>query len=149
LPGSCGDGWLSDTLGGLTTLLIGSLAQAAAVTGFIVTQDEAGLFAVAAAFGFGFSGLIRAYILTARQLFPARGELAHPHVAAHRHVGHCGGKLARGRDLRPLRLLRAGVRHRPRIQHRQLRHHRRPRGPVARDARAPGRGALRSSSKLP
>ena len=62
-------GWLSDSLGGLTTLLIGSLAQAAAVTGFIVTQDEAGLFA--AAFGFGFSGLIPAYILTARQLFPA------------------------------------------------------------------------------
>ena len=53
------------------TLLIGSLAQAIAVAGFIITQDEAGLFAVAAAFGFGFSGLIPAYILTARQLFPA------------------------------------------------------------------------------
>jgi MFS family permease len=64
-------GWLSDRLGGLMTLLIGSLAQAVAVTGFIVTQDDAGLFAVAAAFGFGFSGLIPAYILTARQLFPA------------------------------------------------------------------------------
>jgi MFS family permease len=65
-------GWLSDGLGGLMTLLIGSLAQAVAITGFVVTQDEAGLFAVAAAFGFGLSGLIPAYILTARQLFPAR-----------------------------------------------------------------------------
>ncbi len=65
-------GWLSDRFGGLMTLLIGSLAQATAVVGFIVTQDEAGLFAVAAAFGLGFSGLIPAYILTARQLFPAR-----------------------------------------------------------------------------
>jgi MFS family permease len=64
-------GWLSDSLGGLMTLLIGSLAQAVAVTGFIITQDEAGLFAVAAAFGFGLSGLIPAYVLTARQLFPA------------------------------------------------------------------------------
>lgn len=64
-------GWLSDRIGGLMTLLVGSLAQATAVVGFIVTQDEAGLFAVAAAFGLGFSGLIPAYILTARQLFPA------------------------------------------------------------------------------
>ena len=64
-------GWMSDRLGGLMTLLIGSLAQATAIAGFIFTQDEAGLFAVAAAFGFGFSGLIPAYILTARQLFPA------------------------------------------------------------------------------
>jgi MFS family permease len=65
-------GWLSDSLGGLITLLIGSLAQAAAVAGFIVTQDEAGLFAVAGAFGLSFSGLIPTYILTARQLFPAQ-----------------------------------------------------------------------------
>jgi len=64
-------GWLSDSVGGLLTLLIGSLAQAVAIAGFMVTQDEAGLFAVAGAFGFGFSGLIPAYILTARQLFPA------------------------------------------------------------------------------
>jgi len=65
-------GWLSDSLGGLMTLLIGSMAQAIAVAGFVITQDEAGLFAVSAAFGFGFSGLIPAYILTARQLFPAQ-----------------------------------------------------------------------------
>lgn len=64
-------GWLSDRIGGLMTLLLGSLAQATAIVGFVFTQDEAGLFAVAAAFGLGFSGLIPAYILTARQLFPA------------------------------------------------------------------------------
>jgi MFS family permease len=65
-------GWLSDRIGGLKTLLAGSLAQATAMSGFIVTQDEAGLLAVAAAFGLGFSGLIPAYMLTARQMFPAR-----------------------------------------------------------------------------
>ena len=64
-------GWLSDRIGGLPTLVLGSLAQAAAVVGFIFTQDEAGLFAVAAVFGLGFAGLIPAYILAARQLFPA------------------------------------------------------------------------------
>ncbi len=64
-------GWISDRIGGLMTLLVGSLAQATAIAGFIVTQDEIGLLAVAAAFGLGFSGLIPAYLLTARQRFPA------------------------------------------------------------------------------
>ena len=64
-------GWVSDRIGGLRTLLIGSAAQAVAMTGFLLTQDEAGLFAVAAAFGLGFSGLIPAYVLTVRELFPA------------------------------------------------------------------------------
>ena len=64
-------GWMSDRIGGLMTLLVCSAAQAVAVFGFIVTQDEAGLFFVAAAFGLGFSGLIPAYMITARQLFPA------------------------------------------------------------------------------
>jgi MFS family permease len=65
-------GWLSDRMGGLMTLLVGSLAQGSAMTGFLLTQDEAGLFAVSAAFGAGLSGLVPAYILTIRQLFPAR-----------------------------------------------------------------------------
>jgi MFS family permease len=64
-------GWISDRIGGLTTVLVGSLAQATAITGFIATQDELGLLTVSAAFGLGFSGLIPAYMLTARQLFPA------------------------------------------------------------------------------
>jgi MFS family permease len=65
-------GWISDRIGGLMTVLLGSLAQATAITGFIATQDEMGLLAVSAAFGLGFSGLIPAYMLTARQLFAAR-----------------------------------------------------------------------------
>ncbi|HJU31855.1 MAG TPA: MFS transporter [Hyphomicrobiaceae bacterium] len=64
-------GWLSDRVGGLNTLLLGSLAQATAIAAFVFTQTEAGLFTVAAVFGLGFSGLIPAYILAARQLFPA------------------------------------------------------------------------------
>ena len=65
-------GWISDRIGGLMTVCAGSLAQAMAITGFITTQDEMGLLAVSAAFGLGFSGLIPAYVLTSRQLFPAR-----------------------------------------------------------------------------
>ena len=36
-----------------------------------MTQNEAGLFTVAAAFGLGFSGIIPAYVLAVRELFPA------------------------------------------------------------------------------
>ena len=64
-------GVLSDRIGGLRTILAGSIAQAIGMAGFLVTQDEAGLFFVAAAFGLGFSGLIPAYVLTVREIFPA------------------------------------------------------------------------------
>ena len=41
------------------------------MTGFLLIQNEAGLFMVAAAFGLGFSGIIPAYVLAVRELFPA------------------------------------------------------------------------------
>jgi MFS family permease len=67
-------GWgaVSDRIGGLLTLLISSALQAAAITGFVLTQDEAGLFAVAGVFGIGFSALIPAYVLAIREYFPTR-----------------------------------------------------------------------------
>ena len=64
-------GWVADRIGGLRTVLAGSVCQIAAMTGFLLTQDEAGLFAVAATFGLGFSGIIPAYVLAIRELFPA------------------------------------------------------------------------------
>ncbi len=64
-------GLISDRIGGLRTLLVSSAAQTAGMTGFLLTQDEVGLFAVSAAFGLGFAGLIPAYVLAIRQLFPA------------------------------------------------------------------------------
>lgn len=65
-------GWASDKVGGLATVFLGSLAQAIASTGFLLTQDEAGLFFVAGAFGLGFAGIIPAYFMAVRSLFPAR-----------------------------------------------------------------------------
>jgi MFS family permease len=64
-------GAISDRVGGLATVLIGSAWQASAMIGFLSTQNEAGLFTVAAAFGLGFSGIIPAYVLALRELFPA------------------------------------------------------------------------------
>ena len=41
------------------------------MTAFLFTQNEVGLFTVAAAFGLGFSGIIPAYVLALREMFPA------------------------------------------------------------------------------
>jgi MFS family permease len=65
-------GLFSDRAGGLATVLLCSAIQASALTAFLLTQDEIGLFTVSALFGLGFSGLVPAYVLTARQFYPAR-----------------------------------------------------------------------------
>jgi len=64
-------GYVADRIDGLRTILAGSASQITAMIGFLLTQNEAGLFAVSAWFGLGFSGIIPAYVLAVRQLFPA------------------------------------------------------------------------------
>jgi MFS family permease len=65
-------GWLSDRIGGVHTILFASTAQAMAMTGFLLTQDEIGLFTVSAAFGLGYAGLIPSYVLAVRALYPVQ-----------------------------------------------------------------------------
>ncbi len=43
-----------------------------AVAAFLATQDEAALFAISAAYGLGFSGIIPAYIVAIREFYPSR-----------------------------------------------------------------------------
>jgi MFS family permease len=64
-------GMLADRVGGLRAVMVGSACQAVAVAGFLLTQNEIGLFAVSAAFGLGFSGIIPSYVVAIRQLFPS------------------------------------------------------------------------------
>ena len=64
-------GVFADRHGGLKTVLAGSAFQAASIGAFLLTQNEAGLFVVAAAYGFGFSGIIPAYVVAIRDLFPS------------------------------------------------------------------------------
>jgi MFS family permease len=65
-------GWFADRFGGLMTLAVCSACQATALGAFLMTQDEIGLFTVAALFGLGFSGLVPAYVLALRELYPVR-----------------------------------------------------------------------------
>jgi MFS family permease len=64
-------GLVADRIGGLLTILAGSVCQMVAMVGFLAIQSEAGLFTVSAVFGLGFSGIIPAYVLAVRELFPA------------------------------------------------------------------------------
>ena len=63
-------GALADRIGGLRTVMVGSACQAVAIACFLLTQDEVGLFAISAAFGMGFSGIIPSYAVAIRDLFP-------------------------------------------------------------------------------
>jgi MFS family permease len=64
-------GALADRIGGLRTVLAGSACQAVAITTFLLTQDEFGLFAISAGFGLGYSGIIPSYAVAIRDLFPS------------------------------------------------------------------------------
>jgi len=63
-------GWLCDRIGGLQTLVLSSMAQTTAMTGFLLTQDGVALFFVASAFGFGLAGLVPAYVIVVREYYP-------------------------------------------------------------------------------
>ena len=90
-------GWLSDRIGGLQTVLCGSIAQAVAMSGFLLTTNEAGLFAVSAAFGLGYAGLIPAYVLAVRALYPAtEASWRVPTVLFAGMLGMAGGGWAAG-----------------------------------------------------
>ena len=52
-------------------MLAGSAFQIVTIAAFIFTQDEVGLFMVSAASGLGFAGIVPAYVLALRELFPA------------------------------------------------------------------------------
>ena len=65
-------GWVADSLGGLRTVLLSSAAQAAAILVYALVQNEIGLFVASAIYGLGFAGIIPAYVLAIRDLYPSR-----------------------------------------------------------------------------
>ena len=114
-------GVISDRIGGLATVLIGSAWQAASLAGFLFTQNETGLFTVAAAFGLGFSGIIPAWVLAVRELFPAsEASWRIPTLLMFTGFGMAGGGWLAGLLYDHFGYLRAGLRGRRRRQSSQL-----------------------------
>jgi MFS family permease len=65
-------GVISDRIGGVATILVGSIWQTLAMMAFLLSLGEFGLIMVSAAFGLGFSGILPAYALAVRELYPAK-----------------------------------------------------------------------------
>jgi MFS family permease len=65
-------GWVFARLGGLRTLLLGSGMQAIALALYLPFDGLVSLYAVSATFGLAQGGLVPAYAVIIRELFPAR-----------------------------------------------------------------------------
>jgi MFS family permease len=63
-------GWISDRIGGLRTLLLGSLLQGVALLMFLPSDALASLYVVSALFGLFQGGIVPAYALIVREYFP-------------------------------------------------------------------------------
>jgi MFS family permease len=62
-------GWISDHIGGLRTLLLGSLLQGCALLMFLVSDGMAQLFIISALFGLFQGGIVPSYALIVREYF--------------------------------------------------------------------------------
>jgi MFS family permease len=67
-----GSGFLADRLGGLATLLIGSFAQMAALTLYLMMDGLTSLYVISALFGLFQGGLVPSYAIIVRESFPAK-----------------------------------------------------------------------------
>lgn len=65
-------GWISDHIGGLRTLLLGSVLQAIALALFIPFDSLASLYVISALFGLFQGGIVPSYAIIVRENFPAQ-----------------------------------------------------------------------------
>ncbi len=64
-------GWISDHIGGLRTLLLGSVLQAVALALFLPFDSLASLYVISALFGLFQGGIVPSYAIIVREHFPA------------------------------------------------------------------------------
>ncbi|MBK6006440.1 MFS transporter [Ramlibacter ginsenosidimutans] len=65
-------GWVSDRIGGLRTLLLGSVLQGIALLAFLPSDGLVSLYVVSGMFGLFQGGIVPAYALIVREYFPAQ-----------------------------------------------------------------------------
>jgi MFS family permease len=65
-------GWISDHIGGLRTLLLGSVLQGVALLAFLFTNGITSLYLVSAMFGLFQGGIVPSYALIVREYFTPR-----------------------------------------------------------------------------
>ena len=67
-----GSGFISDRIGGLRTLLLGSILQALAIVAFLGADTLTLLYVVSAVFGLSQGGIVPSYTIIIRTFFPAQ-----------------------------------------------------------------------------
>ena len=67
-----GSGFISDRMGGLRTLLLGSVLQALAIVAFLGADTLTLLYVVSAVFGLSQGGIVPSYTIIIRTFFPAQ-----------------------------------------------------------------------------
>jgi MFS family permease len=67
-----GSGFVADRIGGVRTLLLGAVAQAVALVGYLGFDGLVSLYVVSALFGLFQGGIVPSYALIVREYFPAR-----------------------------------------------------------------------------
>ena len=65
-------GWISDRIGGLATLLVGSALQCVALFMFLPFEGLVSLYVISALFGLFQGGLVPSYAIIVREYFPPR-----------------------------------------------------------------------------
>ena len=65
-------GWICDRIGGLATLLLGSVLQAVALLLYLPFDGLASLYLISALFGLFQGGIVPSYTIIVREYFPAR-----------------------------------------------------------------------------
>ena len=65
-------GWISDRIGGLNTLLLGSFLQCVVICGFLFGDSLTALYLLSAAFGLAQGGIVPSYAIIIRAYFPSR-----------------------------------------------------------------------------
>ena len=67
-----GSGFIADRIGGLRTLLLGSLAQMTALVLYLLMNGLTSLYIISALFGLFQGGIVPCYAIIVREYFPAR-----------------------------------------------------------------------------
>ena len=115
-------GFVADRIGGLATLLIGSILQGVALFLYLLFDGLTPLYVISALFGLFQGGIVPMYAIIVREYFPPQARRHAGRAGDHvDHPRHGARRLAVGRDLRPDRLLLAGVRQRARLEPAQRR----------------------------
>jgi len=65
-------GWISDRIGGLNTLLLGSFLQLTVLAGFLFGDSMTALYLLSVAFGLAQGGIVPSYAIIIRAYFPSR-----------------------------------------------------------------------------